>query len=371
MRVMTAKTQSDLPRQVLEEACDWFVDFRVGDVDAIARERFDQWLRESPQHIQAYLEITTAYARLPPVGSALPVDVDEFIACARSHASGEVVCLRAPARRPRAQPAPSRRQLLAVCLALMAVAATVFAWVASRNEGVYSTGIGEERSITLTDGSIVDLNARSRIKVRFSKAERDVDLLEGQALFIVAKDPGRAFTVRSDETLVLAVGTQFDVNRVVTGTVVTVLEGRVAVMASETGRSTGSASPRERSQAAAAALRNTGSLPEPILVSAGEQLTLAAAEVLMPQPADLAAATAWRRHRLVFDSSRLADVVAEFNRYNRRQLVIDSPALEELEISGVYASTDPASFVRFLRELPNLVVTESGGSIHIAQRREE
>jgi transmembrane sensor len=373
MRVMSTKSQTQIPRQILEEACEWFVDFRMSDVDGPARERFDRWVRQSPQHIQAYLEVTTTYVGLPPPTAALPIDVNELIARARSGNSGDVVPLTPQARRPGTQTFHRRRQLLAACVAIAAIGATLFTWIAARNQGVYTTGIGEERSITLTDGSIVDLNARSRISVHFTKSERDVDLIEGQALFIVARNPRHPFIVRSHGALVRAVGTQFDVNREVTGTVVTVLEGRVAVSAGDTPSSVdpSSGAPQGIGQNPTVLVpRGGANAPlRPVLVSAGQQVTIAAEGIPMPRPADLTAATAWRRHQLIFDSSRLADVVDEFNRYNHRQLVIDSPSLDELEISGVYASTDPSSFVRFLRELPNVVVTYSEGEVHLAQRR--
>ena len=163
MRVMTAQSQIPIPRQILEEACDWFVDFRAGDVDGAARERFDRWLRPIAAAHTGILDITTAYARIPPAEVSVPVDVDELVARARSGIGGDLVPLGTMASTRQAQSPPSRRQpLLAACIALTALAGTLFAWIASRNQGVYRTGIGEERSIALADGSIVDLNARSR-----------------------------------------------------------------------------------------------------------------------------------------------------------------------------------------------------------------
>src|SRR5205823_2531257 len=86
-----------------------------------------------------------------------------------------------------------------------------------------------ERSIALPDGSLIELNARSSVRVRFTSNERAVELFEGQALFRVAKDPARPFIVSSDGKRVRAVGTQFDVYRKKASTTVTVLEGRVTV----------------------------------------------------------------------------------------------------------------------------------------------
>ena len=82
---MKPKTQtSRVDRLILEEASEWFVDFRVGDVDATARERFDEWLRSSPEHIRAYMEIARTYVELPTLKVAGKVDVDALIAYAHS-----------------------------------------------------------------------------------------------------------------------------------------------------------------------------------------------------------------------------------------------------------------------------------------------
>src|SRR6266446_5112724 len=85
-----------LNRLILDEASDWFVDFRVGDVDSQARERFDLWLRQSPQHIRAYMEIAKTYVVLPTLNPERKVDVQELIAYARSE--GNVIPLEHTAR---------------------------------------------------------------------------------------------------------------------------------------------------------------------------------------------------------------------------------------------------------------------------------
>jgi transmembrane sensor len=84
--------------------------------------------------------------------------------------------------------------------------------------------------------------------------------------------------------------------------------------------------------------------------------------------ANLAAATAWTQHQLVFESATLADVAEEINRYNARQLVIDDAGLNDFHISGVFSSTDPASLVRFLRTRRDIIVNESGDVIHVNRR---
>ena len=373
MTSMVHKPQTLIAREILEEASDWFVDFRVGDVDRAARQRFDRWLRQSPQHIQAYLEIATAYADLPGNKAELTLDLDGLIARARAAAPGIVSFTQAAGRGPIGR-RTTRRLRLAASVATTAVTAGLIGWLAWRSQGVYSTGVAEERSITLADGSTVELSARSRVRVHFSRTERAVDLIEGQALFTVAKNARYPFVVRSGNVLVRDVGTQFDINREVTRTVVTVLEGRIELStnhAADAGVGPGSLPP-PHAAGSSGALRNLQLAkmigPVPTLVSAGQEVTVDADVASKPQRADLAEATAWRRHQLIFDSSPLVDVVDEFNRYNQRRIVIVSPELEGLEISGLYSSMDPGSFLRFLREQPGIAVTEADGEIRISQR---
>jgi transmembrane sensor len=407
------KTTPKSNRQIVDEASEWFVEFRVGDVDQQARERFDEWVRRSPEHIRAYIEIARTYVEMPNPHGTKPLDVEALIAYART---GENIVPfdqvgSAPSREPRAlaepnhreqqasratHTRPSRRSWLAIAASVLIVAVGTGAWWQSVHYPLYSTDTGERRSITLADGSTVDLNARSKLRVEFSKNERRVELLDGQALFQVAKDKNRPFIVAGGDATVRAVGTQFDVYRKDSGTTVTVLEGRVAVYSTaHAGSSAGSAEPP--STAAQPTTRSSRTPVEPqtqtratphsdsapstpaglidpsgagaIFLSAGEQVTVTPAQTL-PEPAraDIAVTTAWLQRRLIFDGSKLSDVVQEFNRYNKRQLVIENAQLSDFHVSGVYSSTDPASLIRFLREQPGMQVTESENEVRIAPK---
>jgi transmembrane sensor len=406
---------SRVNRLVLEEASEWFVDFRVGDVDEGARERFDEWLRRSPEHIRAYMEIARTYAELPLVKLAGKIDVDSLIAYA--HSGENVVPFddagTAQPNAPRALSAETnhrsdlfkrpkrtlrlrRRFLAAASGALVLVIAGAVWWQAERFP-IYATEIGERRSITLADGSTVDLNSRSRLRIEFAKKERRVELLEGQALFQVAKNKDRPFIVSSGDATVRAVGTQFDVYRRTGGTTVTVLEGRVAVYSTAHVEPTAPAPasapssiagpPHTPGHPAASPLASKSSssgaapqlpssppgLADPsgssaIFLSAGEQVTVTPAQMAPPQRADIAATTAWMERRLIFDGSSLSDVVQEFNRYNRRQLVIEGSLLSDFHVSGVYSSSDPSSLIRFLRDQPGVKITEGDNEIRISPR---
>ena len=80
------------------------------------------------------------------------------------------------------------------------------------------------------------------------------------------------------------------------------------------------------------------------------------------------AATAWTQQRLIFNAASLTELAEEFNRYNRRALVIDDATLKDFRISGNFSSTDPTLLIRFLRDQPEIVVIETGNVIHVTRR---
>jgi transmembrane sensor len=396
----TKQLKPKLNQQILDEASTWFVDFRVGDVDSTARERFDQWLRQSPEHIRAYMEIAKTYVELPALNPERKIDVQELIAYAR--ADGNVVAFEHPthpsqplspaaesnrpfsaerrgAHEPRATSGVTRsrgvwigRISIAASIAVVCIA-SLLTWFALNGYSTYATQIGERRSITLADGSTVDLNARSKVRIKYSKTERDVELVDGQALFEVAKDKARPFVVRSGETVVRAVGTQFDVYRKTSGTTVTVIEGRVAVLAPVIQKAnSGSGEVRPNIPSPNAVQRHELAGKDyggrAVFLSAGERVIVTDQAMSAPERTDVAAATAWVQHRLVFDGSRLGDVIDDFNRYNARQLVIEDRALDDFHVSGVYSSTDPASLVRFLRSQPGIVIIETDKEVRINRK---
>jgi transmembrane sensor len=337
---------------IVAEASAWFIEFRAGDVNGDARLRFIEWLRRSPEHIHAYLEISGVWGELPTADPAGKIDIEAMILRARDEA--DVVALSADSRRSasiasEANPMPlwqrPRFAGLAMAAAVLLAAAAVLLLNSGNFSGTYSTGIGEQRTVQLADGSTVELNARSTIQVHLTEHQRDLALLEGQALFRVAKDKQRPFVVRAGGAQVRAVGTEFDVYVKPTATVVTVVEGRVETY--DSSDSPGTAA---------------------IVLSAGEQLTVLPHVVTKPTHADTAIATAWVQKRLIFEETPLSDVAEEFNRYNRRPLVIDDGDLEKLKISGVYSSTDPASLINFLRNQNSIQVVETEKQVRVLPR---
>jgi len=336
---------------IIAEASAWFIEFRAGDVNGDARVRFIEWLRRSPEHIHAYLEISGVWAELPASDPKGKIDVAALIARARGEP--DVIALSADGRRSASVPAAvkphtlshSRRAAAALAAVVVLAVASVLFLDRGKFRDSYSTGIGEQRTVQLLDGSTVELNARSMIQVHLTERQRDVTLLEGQALFRVAKDEQRPFVVRAGDAQVRAVGTEFDVYKKQAATVVTVLEGRVETY--DAADSPGTAA---------------------IVLSAGEQLTVLPHVVTKPTRTDTSVATAWVQKRLIFEETSLSDVAEEFNRYNRRPLTIDDSELEKLRISGVYSSTDPASLINFLRSQNSIQVVETEKQVRVLRR---
>lgn len=211
----------------------------------------------------------------------------------------------------------------------------------SRMASVYQTAVGERLSVTLEDGSRVTLNTDSVLRPAFDAHERRVVLERGQALFEVAKDALHPFVVETSRRRFVAVGTAFDV-RIDGGRVqVTMLEGTVRVERSAPG-ATESLSAADASSAMPVRLAAQSVVAT---ITAGEQLTVLDERQDRIQVAELDRVTSWRRGQVIFEASRLADAVAEINRYSPVQIELAEGALGDLRISGAFATGRPTVFV--------------------------
>jgi transmembrane sensor len=376
--------------QIYEEACEWFIECRAGDLDEASRHDFDRWLRKSPEHLGAYLELAAIWNEGPSLVTAGKCDRDTLISQAaldrdnvvalsnprgadtsRNAAELRTVELRTATRRNRWRFRRQSFAAIAASIVLMVFSAASILWVQAVRSPTYATAIGEQRSLELTDGSIVELNSRSKIVVRYSRQGRNVELLQGQALFRVVKDASRPFIVKVGATLVRAVGTEFDVYEKRGSTIVTVVEGRVAIL---TDHSIALPTPGVPSAAIDAPHRSNVQFPTVapgkignILVASGERLTVSPQEIQKDEHPNIANATAWTQRQLVFESASLSDVADEFNRYNDKQLIVEDASLDTFHVSGVFSSTDPASLIRFLRARPELRIVETDSQIRIVK----
>jgi transmembrane sensor len=325
---------------IREAAAEWVVRLSTNP-ELREGSEFFAWMRRSPEHVKEYLRAEAAWLAMDGAVREDKGDVAELLRAkspnvialsATSHTRSEP--LLAPAKTVKASVGRRVALAAAIVLSIGLIASSV--WLVRQSYvPVYSTEIGEQRRVVLADGSVVELNTSSTVRVRFNEKSRTIYLDSGEAFFSVAQDAARPFRVISDAAEVRALGTQFNIYRQSGRTVVTVVAGRVMARAQDEG---------------AAA---------PIELGAGEAVSIAGPRSESPRsaraaPADARVATAWRMRRLIFNDEPLADAVAEFNRYNRQQLVVADADLASERISGVFDADQPQALVKFLAQQGNV-----------------
>jgi transmembrane sensor len=216
----------------------------------------------------------------------------------------------------------------------------------------YETDIGERRMVALPDGSRISMDSDTKVRVMYYKTARAITLDRGRSRFEVAHDPNRPFTVTAGPETVIAVGTSFDVERLQSTVLITLIQGRVVV------------------KNAPPALRGaTSGNPEPsVSLKAGEQLVVARNVKPAIVAADMQVAMAWEAGHLVFRDEPLGDAVVRVNRYTGRPVVVD-PSITAIRISGVFKAGDVGSFVSAVTSyFPVQAATTGNNSILLQPR---
>jgi len=322
-------------------AADWLASLDRPDTPAEAHAAFEAWCRADPGHLAAYLRLLDVWNRLDSLKALEPAFADATPAAARLPDSPAGVPERAP---------PRTRLVLTMALAaaLLAIVVGLAWWQWSTPFGLsiggqrYVTTLGGFQQIRLADGSVVQLNTDSELRVRLRSTRREITLLRGEATFEVAPDRSRPFIVVAGNTAVRAVGTVFNVEKARAGVEVLVTKGVVAV-----------GPPQE-------IVARRGA---PAMVDAGEMAIAGESrvEVQSVDQEEIARRLAWHQGMLEFDGQSLADVAAQFNRYNERKLVIADPVVGRVRIGGYFRATDIGTFVRVLQERFGIVATEEPG----------
>ncbi|NJA06083.1 FecR family protein [Methylococcaceae bacterium WWC4] len=279
---------------LVDDAIDWLVLLRSGNVSAQSRAALETWLQADTAHRQAFAEAEALWGV-----AAIAVQQSDNVEVGRQRRSGR----RLPTATPGAW-AAAAVVLLGVALAW----SPVTDWATSD----YRTGVGEQRQIALSDGSRVLLNTDTAIALEWSAARRGVVLRHGQAEFQVAKDSARPFVVMAGDTAVTALGTVFAVYADSAGGVdVSVSEHAVKVELADRADQAG------------------------VRIDTGQRLSYrtGAAPAVQSASAEL---NAWTRGKLIFDDRPLAEVVAELNRYSRAKIVIGAADLKQRRLSGVF-----------------------------------
>lgn len=350
---------------IAQDAADWFVASRAG-LTPSQRDDFATWLKASPVHVEEYLALEVIGRHLRAACETSQNSIDELLERARLVEDAPVQPFW-----PRSvgSPRTSAPRWQAAAFAMAAVGALglgllwlgkmrPFAPVSTSAPGVtalhFETRHGEQQTHRLADNSVLHLNTDTAVTVRYGQRERLVTLTSGEADFEVTHESARPFRVFAGPAEVVDLGTRFDVRLRNESTVVTVVEGRVAV---------GLSVPPESG-------RPDPGHPAPFVqLGADQQITVAeGAWPATPAAVDAQRTTAWLHRQIMFENEPLDRVVSEFNRYAPKPIEITTPALRNLEVSGVFATDDSDALVAFLRSLEGVKVEVTATRILVSQR---
>ena len=291
-----------------QQASRWLVAHDTGAVFGTMAEEFQIWLEADVRHRVAYRRLEANWRRIARLQELRPLD-----------RAPDADLLKHRRLRQPGVFAAAASIVLALLLGGYLVYQHELGWQR------YKTPIGGFSRLVLDDGTLVDLNTNSELRVRFGDALREVRLVRGEGRFLVAHEATRPFVVTAAETHVRAVGTAFSVRlRDSEHVDVLVAEGSVAIAS----KSVPSTPPLNAGEAAVV-------LPDRMSVSRVE-------------PTLMRRRLAWTAGRLEFRGETLQEAVAEFNRYNVRQLILADSSLAGLRVGGVFNATDPESFAAAL-----------------------
>ena len=299
--------QQALPSQessISEQAAAWFLRRQEGDCSEAERQEFEVWLAKNAAHRSEYQQYVELWQNLDQVGN-----------------------VTTPSRR--------RKARTGISLAVLVTMLVSIQWFVSSEETI-TTALGQRQHIVLADGTAVDMNTNTVLRVAMSGFTRKVTLEQGEALFNVAHSALRPFEVHAGSGILRDIGTSFNVARENEKTTVAVLEGEVQV--------------RLDNPASAAAITLHG----------GEQLAYSVRDWSAISAVDAKAATAWREGRMIFHDTPLAEVVSQINRYHTRQIVLTDAGLNELKVSGEFNTADREGLIRALKMLLPLNSEERG-----------
>jgi transmembrane sensor len=310
--------------EVKAQAAAWLAALRGPHRTPDLTDRFNRWLSEDEDHRAVWEQMNAGW----DLTGALQVDMTRVAAAAEREARDTRVT----------------RAVAASVLIAVLVAGSAFYFL---HHGSVSTAIGEQRVMTLEDGTRVVLNTNTSVQVRYGKTARRVSLQSGEAVFEVGKDSRRPFVVTAGDREITALGTAFLVRRDEEQLAVTLLEGKVAISnvalpAAEQGAAPPPAEPADGT----------------LTLAAGERLTLARHRAAKLDRPELKRVTAWRSGEVAFDETPLPEAIAEMNRYSTTTIKAQGPLPEERRVSGLFRAGDSLDFARGIAETYGLELTE-------------
>lgn len=324
---MTTQRQAESASEIDLQAADW-----------LQRRSFWKWNKEDEAALDAWLNETRAH-RIAYWRQKAVWDNAQRLVALRP--------LTSP--RPSAPVVRSNRPLVfkiaAAAVVICAVGASGVAYLQTPDyrEAVYATPVGGRETITLFDGSQIELNTDTTLRVRRSRTERLVVLEKGEAYFNIKHDALRPFSVIAAGRRVVDLGTKFVVRNMPERLEVSLLEGSASFEAA------------------------IGT--KPTVLSPGDVMVATAQSTKLTRKTDseLGVELGWRRGLLTFYRATLADAAAEMNRYNERKISIaDNGAAREL-IDGTFPANDVDLFGRMAHSVLGLRVRDRGDGIVISR----
>jgi transmembrane sensor len=302
------------------EAAAWLVRLHADDRTEVDELAFQAWLVARPENARAFEAVTSLW----DLADGLRIDTEA-----------------SPVRLARS-PFLLRRRTVLAGLGSLAAAGTGFAVWDVAFAGVYQTDVGEQKHVTLSDGTQAFLDTETRIRERYTSSLRKVELDWGRANFRVRPDARRPFVVEAAGRRILFGRTTLDIRRDGSRVSIVLLEGRATILANANRRFT---------------------------LARGERAIMAENVAIHVDKPDLGPLTAWQTGQAIFESETLASAAMEMNRYSTARLVIDDPAIANLKVSGVYRVGDNEAFAHSVSLL--LPVTVEHYSDHIELVRDE
>lgn len=303
-------------RKVRAEAAAWLARLHGPNRTPALEEGLRQWLAEHPVH-----------------GSEFELATDVWDETAEDR--GNLPSPPHPRQRRRRAP------LAALTLTAVAAAVVVGWWfIRTGGDTLLSTGVGDQKTVILADGSRITLNTNTRLLLHYGKRTRTVILKYGEAYFDVVHNPTRPFVVRAGQQEVIDVGTRFLVNRCGLANdplTVTVIEGRVVV------------APVDLPAISLARLT-----PAVHVLGAGQLLQFHPNALPTVRAVSVDEATAWLNDQLIFDGTPLGEAAAQFNRYNATKIKVMSAKAATIPVGGVFRIGDSASFARAVADSHHL-----------------
>ena len=306
------------------QASAWIARLQSDDLTQADGLAFDSWLGAEPENPQAYDQALAIWNTMGAAGQ-------------------DIVRELATVQRRRAKQL-SRRWMMGAGSAVAAAAllTVILPPLTSQPAAqTYATGNGQHQTVTLADGSKVELNAETRLTVTLARDQRRVVMGQGEANFDVADDAERPFTISAGRHVVRVVGTQFDVRSRGDGLAVTVARGVVEVTPDP-----------------------NGAPGRTYVLRPGQRLAIQGASAARLSTIEPAVAFSWRTGRMVYRDEPLSNVVADLNRQFAKPILIADPELGQTPISGVLVMDSQANVVgRLALMLPITAITSPDGIV--------